>query len=177
MDKTLEFSNSYQLAQLSQLLNVRHWHLCDLKAHGFFSFMLLYFNQHYRNIYHYTIIYNKTLIWNFQVKMLHVPFIYIFMYMWCVCVFIYVCMRMYVCVCMCVACVWAHICTCESMHLEAPWLNNPGFLFHLMHWARISQSNPEFTDIASIASQLAGMGCGNLCLHLLGLELQGRYHN
>lgn len=78
------------------------------------------------------------------------------------CVFV-VCMYMQVCM---------HVGTCECMyecvHMyvhvrpEADVRNHSPLLFRLVKWGKVSQSNPELTDEASVPSQL---GLGISCLH------------
>lgn len=68
---------------------------------------------------------------------------------------------MHVCVCM-FARVWAeHAC------------GGSGLMFLLIHRGRLSQSNPECTDMANLAGQLA---LGIPCLWLMGVELRAGCH-
>lgn len=56
-----------------------------------------------------------------------------------------------------------------SMHVEARGccLGHDPACFHLIHRGRLSQSNPECTDMANLAGQLA---LGIPCLWLTGVE-------
>lgn len=61
-------------------------------------------------------------------------------------------------------CVWPVSCTpfdyvcCASLYMRRPkvdvW-NPPLSLFHMIHWSRVSQSNPEVADMVHLDSQLA----------------------
>jgi len=71
----------------------------------------------------------------------------------CVCVCVCVCVSVCVCVCLCVC-----ICVCVCVYMHARGVYNVGtnpFLFYLIHWTNISQSNPEFTNMTSLDSYLA----------------------
>lgn len=82
----------------------------------------------------------------------------------CVCVREWVCVRTHSCMHECTAMI-LHVggaymrgyeCMWMNMHLEAwGWCrNHTTLLFYLIHWSRVSQSKPEFTDVASLVSQI-----------------------
>lgn len=85
--------------------------------------------------------------------------------------------------CMCVSyfcmCIGAPVsrctCTCVPVHMVTQsWCwGSSSMLFHLIYWARVSQSNPELVHMSILASQLA-LGIPYSCL--LGLELQASHH-
>lgn len=77
--------------------------------------------------------------------------------------FFLVCVCIVTCICI-FACVWAHLCR----HAEAQgYVRNPPPLFCFINWSKFSQSNPEFSDIASLPSQLE---LRVLCPHIPRLE-------
>jgi hypothetical protein len=90
------------------------------------------------------------------------------MYVWESVCMVYICVCMYtcvyVCVCMHVWCVYVYMCTymcvcgmyvCVSAYrLEVDIRHLPLITFYFIHWVRLSQLNPEFTDSTSLASQV-----------------------
>lgn len=90
---------------------------------------------------------------------LDVPFIYLFNYIFPVCVlYMYVYTCFYVCVHVCL-----YVCIRRP---RVDVRSHPLLLFHLIRRSRLSQSNPELTNMAVLASQLALES-----LQLLRLEL------
>lgn len=79
------------------------------------------------------------------------------------------------------SCVWyvyVHVfmyvgtCVCVSAHVHGYVRTHVQSLFS-PYWSRVSQSNPQVTDISSLASQLA---LRIPCLHLPRLEVQVGHH-
>ena len=77
------------------------------------------------------------------------------------------CLCMHVCVCVC-----RGYCTC-MWRPRADVGSHPPSHFHLIHRGRVSQSNPELTDMASLAGQFA---LEMPCLWLLRIEFQSGCH-
>lgn len=103
-----------------------------------------------------------------------------------ICIFLFL---LFVCVCLRTMCMWyihsffmcigAHMngCTCTCMPVRVvaqswSW-ESSSMLFHLIYWAGVSQSNPEFMHRSSLASQLA---VGIPYSFLLRQESQAGHH-